>query len=110
MNQYLPGWAVPGGRILEGTRAKKSNGSRQTAKPVEALKFDFKSFLSSIGPGRSSQTYKARKVVFQQGDPADAVFYIESGKIELSVVSAQGKQGVIAILGRVDKVSGPQAQ
>jgi CRP/FNR family cyclic AMP-dependent transcriptional regulator len=87
---------------LEGTRAKKSNGSRQTAKPVEALKFDVKSFLSSIGPGRSSQTYKARKVVFQQGDPADAVFYIESGKIELSIVSAQGKQGVIAILSAGD--------
>ncbi len=84
---------------MEGTRAKKNNGSRQTAKPVEALKFDVKSFLSSIGPGRSSQTYMPKKVIFQQGDPADAVFYIQSGGVELTVVSGRGQQGIVAILG-----------
>jgi CRP/FNR family cyclic AMP-dependent transcriptional regulator len=87
---------------VKGKRAKKANGSQKTATSAEVPKFDAKSFLASIGPGRSSQTYKSKKIVFQQGDPADAVFYIESGKIELSVVSAQGKQGVIAILGAGD--------
>ena len=87
---------------MEEKRAKKANGSRQTVRSPEVPNFDAKSFLASIGPGRSSQTYKPKKIVFQQGDPADAVFYIESGKIELSVVSAQGKQGVIAILSAGD--------
>jgi CRP-like cAMP-binding protein len=87
---------------MKGAKAKKPNESRKAVKLLEAPGFDAKSFLASIGPGRSSQTYKPKKIVFQQGDPADAVFYVESGKIELSVVSAQGKQGVIAILGAGD--------
>jgi CRP/FNR family cyclic AMP-dependent transcriptional regulator len=64
--------------------------------------FDATAFLSSVGPGRSTKKYKTKKVVFRQGDPADAVFYIQSGKIEISVMSEQGKHGVIAILGAGD--------
>jgi len=83
---------------MKSPKAKVANESQEAAKLLEAAEFDPKSFLASIGPGRSSQKYLQKRVVFQQGDPADAVFYIESGKIELSVLSAQGKQGVIAIL------------
>jgi len=87
---------------MKGAKAKKANGSRKAVKLPEVPGFDTKSYLALIGPGRSSQTYKPKKIVFRQGDPADAVFYIESGKIELSIVSAQGKQGVIAILSAGD--------
>jgi CRP/FNR family cyclic AMP-dependent transcriptional regulator len=87
---------------MEGTRAKKANGSGKRASLVEASKFDAKAFLSSVGSGRSIEKYPRKKNIFQQGDPADAVFYIQSGKIELSVVSQQGKERVIAILSAGD--------
>lgn len=60
--------------------------------------FDPKVFLSHVGDGRSVGKYKAGQVVFSQGDPADAVFYIQRGKVKITVVSEQGKEAVIAIL------------
>jgi CRP/FNR family transcriptional regulator, cyclic AMP receptor protein len=87
---------------MEGLRAKKSNGSGKTARLPEVPKFDVKSFLSSVGSGRSTEKYQRKKIIFRQGDPADGVFYIQSGKIELSVVSQQGKERVIAILSAGD--------
>jgi hypothetical protein len=59
--------------------------------------FNPKSFLAKVGEGRSIGTYS--KVVFSQGDPADAVFYIQKGKVKITVVSEQGKEAVVAILG-----------
>jgi CRP/FNR family cyclic AMP-dependent transcriptional regulator len=64
--------------------------------------FDGQLFLMSIGAGRTTKKYPAKKVIFRQGDPADTVFYIQEGKVKLTVVSAQGKEGVIAILGAGD--------
>jgi CRP-like cAMP-binding protein len=54
------------------------------------------------GPGRSSVHHKAKSVVFRQGDPADAVFHVERGRVQLTVVSDHGKEGVVAILGPGD--------
>jgi CRP-like cAMP-binding protein len=64
--------------------------------------FDPKSYLASVGEGRSIGRYRKSQVVFSQGDPADAVFYIHTGKVKLTVVSSQGKEAVIAILGADD--------
>jgi CRP/FNR family transcriptional regulator, cyclic AMP receptor protein len=64
--------------------------------------FDPKSFLAKVGEGRSIWEYRAEQIVFSQGDPADAVFYIQSGKVKLTVVSKQGKEAVIAMLGTND--------
>jgi CRP/FNR family transcriptional regulator, cyclic AMP receptor protein len=64
--------------------------------------FDPKSFLAKVGEGRSIWEYRAEQIVFSQGDPADAVFYIQSGKVKLTVVSQQGKEAVIAMLGTND--------
>ncbi len=50
----------------------------------------------------SDMKLRAREVVFAQGDAADAVFYIETGKVQLTVVSDQGKEGVIALFGPGD--------
>ena len=61
--------------------------------------FDPKSFLARVGDGRSIGKYTKGQSVFSQGEPADAVFYIQKGKVKLTVVSAQGKEAVIAILG-----------
>lgn len=60
--------------------------------------FDVRSFLASVGPGRSHVTYAPKDVIFCQGDPADAVYYIEKGGVQISVVSDQGKEGVVAML------------
>jgi CRP-like cAMP-binding protein len=64
--------------------------------------FDPKSFLAMVGEGRGIGEYRKGQIVFSQGDPADAVFYIQSGKVKLTVVSEQGKEAVVAMLGTND--------
>ena len=61
--------------------------------------FDPKSFLARVGDGRSIGKYRRSQIVFSQGGPADAVFYIQKGKVKLTVVSEHGKEAVVAILG-----------
>ena len=61
--------------------------------------FNPKSFLAKVGEGRSIDRYSKDQTVFSQGDPADAVFYIQKGKVKVTVVSEQGKEAVVAILG-----------
>jgi CRP-like cAMP-binding protein len=61
--------------------------------------FDPKSFLAKVGDGRSIGKYRKDQIVFSQGDPADAVFYIQKGKAKVTVVSEQGKEAVVAVLG-----------
>jgi len=60
--------------------------------------FDPKAFLAKVGEGKTIATYRKDEIVFSQGETADAVFYIQKGKIKLSVVSEQGKEAVVAIL------------
>jgi CRP/FNR family transcriptional regulator, cyclic AMP receptor protein len=63
------------------------------------LPFDAKSFLAKVGEGRSISKYRKDQVVFSQGDLADAVFYIQKGKVKITVVSDRGKEAVVALLG-----------
>ena len=65
-------------------------------------KFDPKSFLAEAGQGRARTTYERSETIFSQGDPADAIFYIQKGKIKLTVVSRSGKEAVVALLGAGD--------
>ena len=60
--------------------------------------FDPKSFLTKVAEGRTIAEYSKDQMVFSQGDPADAVFYIQKGRVKLTVVSNAGKEAVIAIL------------
>jgi CRP/FNR family cyclic AMP-dependent transcriptional regulator len=60
--------------------------------------FDLKAFFAHIGDGRQLETYQPGQTIFSQGDPADAVFYIQKGKVKVTVVSEQGKEAVAAIL------------
>lgn len=60
--------------------------------------FNPQTFLTKLASGKSSQGYRANESVFSQGDRADAVFYIQTGKVKLAVVSKRGKEAVIAIL------------
>jgi CRP-like cAMP-binding protein len=61
--------------------------------------FDPKSFLAKIGEGRSIGKYRRDRIVFSQGDSADAVFYIQQGKVKVTVISEQGKEAVVAMQG-----------
>ena len=61
--------------------------------------FDPKSFLTKLGTGRTIVKYREGQIVFSQGDPADAVFYVQKGKVKVTVVSEQGKEAVVGILG-----------
>src|SRR6202163_2961628 len=62
-------------------------------------RFDPKIFLAKVGKGKTISKYRKDQVVFSQGQVADAVFYIQEGKIKLTVVSEQGKEAVVAMLG-----------
>jgi CRP-like cAMP-binding protein len=62
------------------------------------LPFDPKVFLSKVNGGLGLRNYRKDQIVYRQGDPADSVFYIQSGKVKKTVVSEQGKEAVIAIL------------
>src|SRR5271167_4658695 len=66
------------------------------------LPFDPKVFLSKVNGGRAISNYRKDQIVFRQGDPADAVFYIQSGKVKKTVISEQGKEAVVALLGSGD--------
>jgi len=61
--------------------------------------FDSKSFLAKVGEGRSIGKYRKDRIVFAQGDPADSVFYIQKGRVKVTVISEQGKEAVVAVLG-----------
>ena len=60
---------------------------------------DPKVFLAKVGAGKTRGELRRRQFVFSQGDLEDAVFYIEKGKIELKVLSQQGKEAIVAGLG-----------
>jgi CRP/FNR family cyclic AMP-dependent transcriptional regulator len=64
--------------------------------------FDLKVFLTSVNGGRTKATYRKNQTVFSQGEAAEAVFYIEEGSVKVTVVSTQGKEAVIAVLGKGD--------
>ena len=62
-------------------------------------RFDPQKFLANVGEGKIVSTYRMDQVVFSQGAIADAIFYIQQGNVKLTVVSEQGKEAVVAILG-----------
>jgi CRP/FNR family cyclic AMP-dependent transcriptional regulator len=64
--------------------------------------FDPKAFLATVSRGRTVSDYQKEDVIFLQSSPADAVFYVQKGKIKIVVASKQGKEAVIAILGPGD--------
>jgi CRP/FNR family cyclic AMP-dependent transcriptional regulator len=64
--------------------------------------FDPKAFLASVGEGRRLTNSGEGQVIFTQGDPADALFYVQKGKVKVTTISSQGKEAVVAILGPGD--------
>jgi len=81
--------------------------SEQPTIPKQAVvtPFDPASFLETVAKGRIISTHPKKQVIFAQGDAADTVFYIKAGKVKVTVVSKEGKEAIVAILG-VDQFLG----
>jgi CRP/FNR family cyclic AMP-dependent transcriptional regulator len=62
-------------------------------------KFTSQSFLAHPGPGKTVLKCPKKYTIFSQGDKANAVFYVQAGKVKLTVLSDQGKEAVVAVLG-----------
>ena len=70
-----------------------------TVPVTKKREFDPKKFLATIGEGRKVVTFSKKQTIFAQGNAADAVFYIQEGKVRLTVVSKIGKEATLGILG-----------
>jgi CRP/FNR family transcriptional regulator, cyclic AMP receptor protein len=65
----------------------------------KSRQFDPEALLATIGEGRKAMLFAKKRTIFAQGNPADAVFYLQTGKVKLAVVSKTGKEATIGILG-----------
>jgi CRP/FNR family cyclic AMP-dependent transcriptional regulator len=74
----------------------------QTRSGTVRQAFDPKKFLATIGQGRKVVAFPRKQAIFTQGDAADAVFYIQQGKVRLTVVSTIGKEATLGILNEGD--------
>lgn len=77
----------------------RSSPKRQSRASKPTKIFDPRAFLAKAGLGRTVHHYETKQAIFSQGEPADAVFYLQAGRVRLSVVSTQGKEATIALLG-----------
>ena len=75
---------------------------RSAKRPVRRLKlpkaFDAEVFLAKPGLGRTIRHYTPKQAIFSQGDRADTIYYIQEGRVRLSVLSKQGKEATITLL------------
>ena len=76
-----------------------SEPSTSPPRPTTGTRFDPAVFLETAAQGRVVSTHPKRQIIFAQGELADAVFYIKKGKVKVTVLSKQGKEAVVAILG-----------
>jgi CRP/FNR family transcriptional regulator, cyclic AMP receptor protein len=83
------------------TLLRRSPALRRRAQKQTKL-FDPQAFLAKAGVGRAVLRYRPKQPIFSQGQQADAVFYIQEGRVRLSVLSKQGKEATIALLGPGD--------
>ena len=60
--------------------------------------FDSQAFLAKVGTGKTISKYRKGRITYAQGEEADEIFYIQSGKVKVTVVSEQGKEAVVGIL------------
>ena len=82
-------------RALRSKSIKVSTHPKTAGAPL----FDPGVFLSTAAVGRDISKHSKKEVIFAQGDDADAVFYIKKGKVKVAVISKQGKEAVVALLG-----------
>src|SRR3982074_369443 len=77
---------------------RMSSAKEVDMSPRKSQTFDPKAFLAQTGLGRTIIQYPKNKLIFAQGEPSDSVFYIQTGRARLTVLSKQGKEATIALL------------
>ena len=75
---------------------------KQITHPKKKLDFNPHAFLSTIGKGRDMASFQKKNTIFAQGDSTDGLFFIQKGKVQLSVVSEGGREATLGILGEGD--------
>jgi CRP-like cAMP-binding protein len=90
--ERIPRLAYSNGQAHGFSEGSAAAASRRT------LRFDPAAFLAKAGKGKTTATYRKGQAVFAQADAADAIFYIQRGKVKVTVVSNNGKEAVVAIL------------
>jgi len=83
----------------EQSPASKSKGSKPAMQTQSKDEFQPNRFLKTLGRGRRVVAFLKEKIIFAQGGPADAVFYIQKGKVRLTIVSSTGREASIGIWG-----------
>jgi CRP/FNR family cyclic AMP-dependent transcriptional regulator len=96
-NQTQPAHGRPN-RSPAGRRHSHADANGKEASPSKAG-FDAAEFLARSGSGRTISRFERGQAIFAQGEPADAVFYIQKGKVKVAVISEQGREAVVAVLG-----------
>jgi CRP/FNR family transcriptional regulator, cyclic AMP receptor protein len=87
---------------MKDQKRTKPRKLRNGEKNGGAAGLDPETVSSAMNGAQSELKFRSQEIVFRQGDPADAVFYVKTGRIQLTVVSDQGKEGIIALFGPGD--------
>jgi len=93
---------IPSQTSINPTLPTKRNAINARAAARKRRNFNPHAFLATIGEGRKPVGFKKRQTIFAQGDLAESVFYIQTGKVKLTVVSKTGKEATIGICGDGD--------
>ena len=80
-------------------KPKSKPAKRHASRTEIASLFNPAVFLATAAPGREMVRYAKKDVIFSQGEDANSVFYIRKGRVKLAVLSKQGKEAVVALLG-----------
>jgi CRP/FNR family transcriptional regulator, cyclic AMP receptor protein len=99
-NRGFSGGAVERVKLMKGVD-RGTSASSKSARNVPRV-FNAHTFLESAGLTRTIVEYRRRQRIYAQGDPATSVMYIQKGGVKLSVVSKEGKEAVVALLGPGD--------
>jgi CRP/FNR family cyclic AMP-dependent transcriptional regulator len=94
--------------VMSRTPRPRSVKPSTNGKTASAPLFDPAVFLATAAIGRDISRYSKKAVIFAQGEDANAVFYIKKGKVKVAVVSKQGKEAIVALLG-ADELSAKDA-
>src|ERR1039458_8983519 len=102
--QHLEKGLVMGNKVVMARRKNLAvdNQKAAVAENAKGPSVDWEALLSGIPGGKSVLEYGADRHIFMQGQPADSVFYVQQGKVKLSVTSEQGKEAIVATLGEGD--------
>jgi len=87
---------------LSRVRSEENLVERRIAPPKPKRLFDPETLLARVDKSRTHGDYRKNQMVFSQGEPAEAIFYVQRGRVKLTVVSQVGKEAVIAVLGPGD--------